>query len=798
MLPVDAVIPELLAALDAGPVVLQAPTGAGKTTRVPPALLGRVGGQVIVLEPRRVAARAAARRMAAERGERVGATVGYRVRLDDRSGPDTRLLVVTEGVLLAMLQADPFLEAVGAVVFDEFHERRLDGDLALALVAELRSVREDLALVVMSATLDAAPVARWLGARVVTSAGRTHPITVSHVRHPSAASVADQAAAAIRDVLPDADGDVLVFLTGVREIHRTARALGQPAGWQVLPLHGRLSAEEQDRALAPGGRKIVLATNVAETSVTLPGVTTVIDAGWVKRSRLDASTGLDRLVQERVSVASADQRAGRAGRLRPGRCLRLWTEREHRTLDAHEAPEVARVDLAGAVLQVLRWGAEPTRFSWFEPPPAQALERALATLAELGAVDGSGLTPEGEQLGRLPVHPRLGRLLVEAHRRGAVREAATVAAVLSDRDPLGRRPARHASDSDLADRVAAVEDLPRHHPLRRLADHLARATRRVLGREPSSQEPDALGRAVLAAWPDRVARRRAADGERLKLVGGRGAVLGPSSAVRAPELLVAVAVDDADTEAVVHLASGVERSWLETEDVEVATWDGARARSVRQVRYRDLVLAEHPASGDPSMLAARLAEEASKLELERWFPEDRELRRWCSRVRFLARQRPDLGLPDVSEPGLCMLLPELSEGRRTLAALRAAPWQEALRGRIWGAARAALEQLAPDRLEVPSGSRVRVDYPDEGPPVLAVRIQEVFGWHDTPRLAGVPIRLHLLAPNQRPAQITDDLRGFWGGTYADVRKDLRGRYPKHAWPEDPWTATAERRPRRKR
>ncbi|MFT4625509.1 MAG: ATP-dependent helicase HrpB, partial [Myxococcota bacterium] len=449
-LPVDDVLPALHEALDRGPAVLHAPTGAGKTTRVPPALLDRVAGRVLVLEPRRVAARAAARRMAAERREKVGQTVGYRVRLDDRSGPATRLLVITDGILLGMLHSDPLLDGVDAVVFDEFHERRLDCDLALALMKELRELRPELLLVVMSATLDAEPVSRWLDGTVVRSSGRLHPVDTQYLPHASAAPLPTQVASAIRRALDKADGDILAFLPGVREIHRTATALGAVAGWEVLPLHGRLPAAEQDRAMAAGGRRIVLATNVAETSVTLPGVTTVVDAGWVKRLRVDPSTGLDRLVTERISKASADQRAGRAGRVRPGRCSRLWTAREHAQLAPFEEPEIRRVDLCGAALHVLRWGTAPDRLAWFEAPPPASLAGALTTLQELGLIDG-GLTELGAVVARIPAHPRIARMLVEAHATGALPQAAAVAALLSDRDPVGRCPATHTAAADLAD-----------------------------------------------------------------------------------------------------------------------------------------------------------------------------------------------------------------------------------------------------------------------------------------------------------------------------------------------------------
>lgn len=861
-LPIDAVLPELMAALGRHPAaVLRAPTGAGKTTRVPPALLALLDAaapRVVVVEPRRVAARAAARRMAAEGGWELGREVGYQVRFDRRAGAATRILVVTEGILLARLQADPFLDGVGAVVFDELHERRLGQDLALAMVRRVqREVRGDLRLVATSATLDPGPLAAWLGdAPVVESSGFLHPVAVEHLdpadrRLPAGAlvarrpwEIAELAAWGVRGLLATTGGDVLAFLPGVGEIERTREALasdGAAAGLDLVPLYGDLPPAAQDAALAAGARRrVVLATNVAETSITLEGIAGVVDSGWQRRPRFDPATGLDRLELARISRASAEQRAGRAGRLGPGRCLRLWSEHEDRGLAERETPEVARVDLAGAALELFAWGeSDLAAFDWFEAPEPAAVERAVALLARLGAVatrteGGHAITALGRAMAAVPAHPRLARLLIEGRRRGVGDEAALVAALLGERFPLRRRDHPPPSRSDLldaADAVAAfaagrrapgVEPAAARFVLR-ARDQLAAVAAAADGRSASSPEGDDRGRrtrapsddlllrSILAAYPDRVARRRAPGDSRAVMVDGRGVVLGDESAVREPELFVAVEVAGprgAGGEARVRIASAVDAAWLPAERLTRAVeieWDAERRRAVarRRTRYEDLALAddEVPLPAERAGEAEALLVAAACADLPAALGLDAEpVASFLARLRSLAAWMPELDLPTFGDEEIAALLPLLAAGRRSLDELSRAPLVDVLRGHLTARQAAALEREAPERLEVPSGSRLRLDYEPGRPPVLAVRIQELFGLAETPRVAAgrVPVLLHLLAPSGRPQQVTQDLASFWENTYPQVKKELAGRYPKHAWPEDPRRAVAMRGAKRRR
>ncbi len=762
-LPVDRVLPELVAALrDASGVVLVAPTGAGKTTRVPPALLEF--GSVVMLEPRRVAARAAARRIADERGTRLGGEVGYRVRLDNRAGPDTRLLVATEGVLLRMLADDPFLDGTAVLIFDEFHERNLQSDLALAMARRVQQdARPDLKLVVMSATIDPVPVAKFLDVPVLKSEGFLHPVTVEY-------DDADPAGA-VRKQWQQTDGDVLVFLPGVGEIRRLAAQLHDLP--YVLPLHGSLSPEEQDAALRTGGpRKIVLTTNVAETSVTVPGVRAVVDTGLVRVPRFDPTLGLPRLALERTSKASADQRKGRAGRTAPGHCVRLWTEADHRGRRDALEPEVRRADLAGAALELLSWGERDLEaFPWFEAPDRARLEQAIELLERLGAVQDGVVTELGRRMARLPVHPRLARLVLEGERLGARPPAALAAAVLSEWRG-GRRAAVTDSDSDVLDAMQRPS-----RTVKRLAERLA-------GRQRGAPDDDAVLRAIFAAFPDRLARRRAPGSDRAVLVGGRGVRLGRESAVRDAEFLVCFDLDAGRGEARCRGASKVERAWLpEGATEDSVTFDGERVVGMRRTVLWGLVLDERPIP-PPKEQAARLLAEAARErtadELVGHLVRDIAVRSFLLRLFCLRAWRPELGLPEVTAHDV---LPELCFGCRSLADLERAPWLAALKGRLTFRQRQLLDQLAPERI---GRGRVTYEHPDK-PPVLAARIQDLLGREETPTVAGgrVKVLLHLLAPNGRPQQVTGDLASFWDNTYPVVRKELRGRYPKHAWPKNP-------------
>ncbi len=810
--------------------MLLAPPGAGKTTRVPPALLdaGIAGdGAVVVLEPRRIAARAAAARISAERGGEVGGEVGYHVRFDRRLGPATRIRVETEGVFLREIQGDPLLDGVGAVVLDEFHERGLAQDLVLGMLRRVRDeARPDLAVVAMSATAAAAPVAAFLGVPVVEAAGRAHPVEIRYLPGPDTRAPAARATAGVAGLLAEGAAGVLAFLPGVAEIRATAKALEAAArrhGARIFPLYGDLPAAEQDAALRGPGPKVVLATNVAETSVTVEGVSAVVDTGLARVLAHDPARGLDRLAVRWISRASADQRAGRAGRTGPGICLRLWTEREHRGLPERDEPEVVRADLAGAVLELLVWGErDATAFPWLTPPPPGAVTRALALLSELGAVRDGRPTPVGREMASLPVHPRLSRLLVEGARLGAPRRAALAAALLSERETFRReeapRPAEHRSESDVLDRVEALEDFERRRTTRsaagevlpgaarfalRARDQFARLLR--AGREDRAADPDeALLRAVFAAFPDRLCRRREAGGPRAVLARG-GASLLPGSAVLDAPLFVGVDMEAGGArggEARVRLASGVRREWLPAAECRTDTalaFDEAteRVTAVRRVLWRGLAVEEGPTAVPEgadvgAALAAAAAERLSRaLDLS-----EAGTRSFLARAACLAEWRPDLGLPEFGEGTLRALLPALCAGRRSFAETRRVPLAPLLEGVLTPEKRRALSRLAPERVEVPSGSRVRLIYEPGRPPVLAVRIQEVFGLTETPSVAGgkVKVLLHLLAPNHRPQQVTDDLPSFWTNVYPKVRSELRRRYPKHSWPEDPLRAPPVRRP----
>lgn len=831
-LPIDALLPPIVQALRAhSGAVIRAETGAGKTTRVPSAILDEAtrSGVVLLLEPRRLAARLAAARMAQERGVELGAEVGYQVRFERRASRNTRLLVVTEGVLLRFLQDDPFLERFDAIVFDEFHERNLDSDVALAMVRRVQvEARPELKIVVMSATLDPQPIARFLGdVPVFESAGRRFPLTIEHMGSIDDRPLPEQVADGVLRAL-DSGGagpvtggsaDVLAFLPGVGEIRRTRALLESAAshrGVDVRELYGDLSADAQDAALRPGPRRrVVLSTNVAETSITVEGVTQVVDSGRARIPRFDPQLGFDRLDLAWISRASADQRAGRAGRLAPGRVLRLWTLRQHEELAPEDLPEIRRLDLARAVLELRAWGEQDLEsFPWFEAPAAGSLERALALLRDLGALDDGGrVTAVGRAITRLPLPPRLARLALVAADGGEAERGALLAALLAERTDAARNEpgrARSASGSDLLDQLERAErgeargDLPFF--VRRARDQILRelGSPRRAGRQ-HADEP--VLRAVFAAYPDRLARRREPGSPRAQLVGGKGVQLAAGSAVVHHELFVCVdlrPVPRGDT--MVHAASGVAQEWIASQQLESGVFlrfDSKRERveAVHQTRYRDLVLREAPTSSqDMEGIAALLAREASSA-LDRVLPTaDDSVMSHLARVRCLAEWRPELELPRWTDSDLAALLPALCMGRRSFDELRRAPWLDFLLGALRHDQRAALDREAPERWRVPSGSQVRIRYEPGQAPVLAVRIQELFGLETTPRVGGgrVPLLLHLLAPNGRPQQVTHDLESFWRNTYPGVRKELRARYPRHSWPEDPTQAAPERRPRRKK
>lgn len=765
-LPIDPHLDRLAATLrEAGRLVLVAPPGAGKTTRVPPRLLE--DGPVFLLQPRRVAARALARRIAEEQGLVLGEEVGWQVRFERRFTERTRLLVATEGILTARLVADPLLEGFRTVILDEFHERGLHGDVALALARQAALARPDLRLVIMSATLDPGPIADYLGGcPVIEVAGRPHPVDISYA---PGVTLADAAQAALRH---DA-GHVLCFLPGAPEIRRAAddlarAGLGTDAP-RVLPLHGGLDADAQDEALGPSGRrKLILATNIAETSLTIDGVTAVLDTGLHKVQRHDPDLGIDRLVTERISAASAAQRAGRAGRTAPGRAVRLWDERE--TLRPQREPEIARADLAAPLLDLLAWGADPYRFEWFEPPREDRLRASLDLLARLGAVRDGRITEAGRALSRLPLHPRLARFFLAA---GGARAAAAACAVLSEgwRGPEEDPP---TTDSDLLSRADRLREAPPH------VQAAARQLESLAARIDSGTPPPAdLLRAAFAGWPDRVARRREPGSPRFVLASGHGAVLGRESGVRRAEFIVAIDVAGGAragvTEALVRLASRIERDWLAPtrRDIEHRLdAAGLEVRAVEKLFYDALVLAERPIDADPVIAADLLARHLLETD------PDEDNRTLLNRLRFA-------GL-DVSRETLV---------RRACTGRTSLPRGLDLAAFLDPAVRRDVDRLAPAWLDLPSGRRARLEYRDDLSVHAGVKLQELFGLADSPRLGKQqePVTFALLAPSGRPVQTTRDLRSFWERTYPEVRRELRARYPKHPWPEDPWTATPTHR-----
>lgn len=786
-LPIDAAIPDLREALAAhGRAVLVAPPGAGKTTRVPLALLDLVPGRIVMLEPRRLAARAAAERMAATLGEPVGGTVGYRIR--GEAVPGARIEVVTEGIMTRMIQSDPELAGIGCVVFDEFHERSLNADLGLALVWEARAaLRPDLAVLVMSATLDAEPVAALLDdAPVVRSLGRAFPVETRWLDRPlpAGARLVPEAARLIAQAARETEaGTILAFLPGEGEIRRVAALLKVDA--EVLPLFGAMDFVAQRAALAPPGarRRIVLATAIAETSLTIPGVTVVVDAGRARRARFDPGSAMSRLVTERVSRAEADQRRGRAGRVAPGVCYRLWARAEEGALPAFAPPEMLTADLAGLALELAVWGgAEGLAF--LTPPPEAALAEARALLAGLGALDGVGrITAHGRAMAALPLHPRLAHMLLTAGRG-----AATLAAALAERDPIRGAPA------DLGLRLTAIRD-PRgyadRHPWpadRALLERIRAEAKRLARLVPVGPPMSPAAMAALA-YPDRIGLRRKGEAPRFVLSGGKGAVLAEGDPLGAERLIVATDLDGDAREARVRIGVALHEDELRDlygdriETVEAVTWSRREGRVLarRQERLGALVLSDRALDAPDADAVARAAWDGLvELGLP-WTPAARRLR---ARIALVP------GMPDVSDAALLAgsdwLLPYLGRAR-TAADLRALDLTEPLKALIGWDGQRRLDEAAPAAFTTPLGRRIPIDY-DAETPTIEARLQELFGVTRHPMAGGRPLRITLLSPGQKPIAVTTDLPGFWAGGYAEVRKDMRGRYPRHPWPEDPTEA----------
>jgi ATP-dependent helicase HrpB len=793
-LPVDAFVNEIVDHVRRSrAAVVTAPPGAGKTTRVPPALTA--DGRVILLQPRRVAARSIASRVADERGWTLGREVGWQVRFERRFTGETRLLVVTEGVLTARLQSDPLLSDFTTIVLDEFHERSIHADLAIALARQAWRARDDLRIVVMSATLDARSVAGFFdGCPVVDVPGRTHPIQITYA---PGRSVADAAV----EALAETTGDVLCFLPGAGEIRRAVNDLqartADIGAIDIVPLHGSLDADAQDRALRPStpARRIIVATNIAETSVTVPRVTSVVDSGLQKVARYDADRGIDSLQTERITADAADQRAGRAGRIAPGVVRRLWDARDR--LRPHREPDIHRIDLSSTCLDVVAWGGDPRTLEWFEPPRDAAVAAAIELLERLGLLQTGTvrLTPLGDQVRRLPLHPRLARMLIAV---GGAAQMARACALLSERHILPPR-----TESTTSDLLSALDDwnaMPAH--VRRAADVIADSMRhepQSANRDRQSLSESAFRRAILSGYPDRVAQRRDPDSANVRLASGTGATIAPESGVRDGEFLVALDISRVEQSgpravraavrsskgvirdpqfATIRMASRIEREWLEPTASEVVhRFDAAsgKVRAVAVERYDALVLAERSVPVD--------AETAANVLAEAWLARGPQ----ADDVRLLRRlQFAGVGA-DVAA-----LVRAAAYGARSLADVDLA---RALSPDVTR----ALDRDAPESLLVPSGRHRRLEYHEDGTVSVEVKLQEIFGLAETPRIGprGEPVLLALTAPNGRPVQLTRDLRSFWDRTYPEVRKELRGRYPKHPWPEDPWTASPTARPKKR-
>jgi ATP-dependent helicase HrpB len=836
-LPIDPLLPQLVTTLRAAPsLVLEAPPGAGKTTRVPRALLEAGIGQgkeIVVLQPRRLPTRLAAQRVSEEINERVGETVGYQVRFEDVRGPKTRLSFVTEGVLGRRLLSDPTLRDVSVVVLDEFHERHLSADISLALLRRLQQgPRPDLKIVVMSATLEAAPISAYLGqCPTLRSEGRRFDVSLEYLPAPDERYLDAQVLSGIKRLHANGlDGDVLVFLPGAGEIRRardTCAEFAERHGMDLLPLHGDLPPAEQDRAVRRGSRrKIILSTNVAETSVTIDGVAAVIDSGLARVASHSPWSGLPILKLAKVSRASATQRAGRAGRTRSGHCLRLYTQHDFDGRPEQDAPEIRRMDLAETVLSLRAAGIRDLgAFPFFEPPPAASLDAAETLLRRLGAVDPNGkVTDIGQRLLRFPLHPRQARIIVEGERRGVGADAALLAALVGERDI--RREARTqmsgpgraahvvAGPSDLLDlserfrqaertqfASGRVQSLSLEPGAVQAVDRVQRQLRRTVREQapkpstPEAQE-QALMLSVLAGYPDRVARRRKPRAPDLLLFGGGTAQLSETSAVQEPELLVAVDIEERPGRGViVRLASSVEPEWLldlypdALEEVDTLQWnaEARRVERITRLSYGNLVLEETRAPAPPSEAAARVLVEQALAAGPGRFADPEALLHWRTRVALLAQAFPEAGFPTVDEAFMRDALASLCAGARSFADLEGVSLLDALQARLTKDQARLLSQHTPDKVSLPGGRHAQVHYEPGKPPWVESRLQDFFGMAQGPSVCAgrVPLVLHLLAPNMRAVQVTTDLAGFWERHYPSLRKELCRKYPKHSWPEDP-------------
>jgi len=825
-LPVEEILPQLVSVLETGNcAVLQAPPGAGKSTTVPLWLLGLkdLGSRkILMLEPRRLAARATARRMADLLGEEVGQTVGYRVRLDNRVSKNTRIEVVTEGILTRFLQEDPELSSVGVVIFDEFHERNLNTDLGLALTRQTQEVfREDLRIVVMSATLDAEGVSKLLDdAPILTSMGRQYPVETRHINKTPKGRFEGQLANWIEEIaIENTDGDILVFLPGAGEITRTMAALsnfGNKQEISLLPLFGNLTQKDQDRALKSdpdGKRKIVFATDIAETSLTIEGVRIVVDSGLSRKPQFDPNSGMSRLEMRRISRASADQRQGRAGRLGPGICYRMWNVAEDRGLIPQSPPEIATADLTPLVLELAKWGVDDvSELSWMTEPPSGLISQAKELLVRLGALDEAGkILKLGERMVKFPLHPRLARMVIKSEEMGDAALACDVAALLSERDIMRRN--FDNPNSDLGARVSLLNAARGPHGSRSEYSRLLRSAddlRRRFNVGKAAAKTDRLGIVLAFAYPDRVGELRKNSKENYRLSNGRGAQLLQNDKLTGEPYLVIADLDGKGRDARVYLAAPITYAQLREQfsnEISVHShvyWDADKERIIadEETRFGALVL-------DAKRIKKPAPEEVAKALLAVIFEKEMRPLPWSNgsrsvidRVAFARTHDTDFSdWPELSEEWLLdnlenWLGPYLL-GKNNLAGLQDLKLEDILLTQLTWEHQKRLDDFAPAKLTMPTGSHVRLDYSDPDAPVLAVRLQELFGQADIPGLANgrIPVSIHLLSPARRPAQITKDLAGFWKNSYSAVKKDLKGRYPRHYWPDDPMQAEPTARPK---
>jgi len=826
-LPINDVIPDLKNALRSGSAILAAPPGSGKTTIVPLALLEEPWLQdrkIVILEPRRLATRAAAARMASLLGEPVSQTIGYQIRFDRRVSPATRIEVVTEGILTRRIQEDNELQDTGLIIFDEFHERSIHADLALALCLDLCQLREDLRILVMSATLDTEPIAEMLGkVPVVKGEGEAHSVSIDYLPQQVSGRIAATTAAGIRRVFREHPGDILAFLPGAGEIKDVARQLNDDPAIDktiIAPLYGNLSQKEQDQAITPdpaGRRRIILSTSIAETSLTIEGISCVVDSGWSRRSRFHPGSGLSRLTTVRVSKAAADQRAGRAGRLGPGYCLRLWSREEHYCLVPFHPPEIVDTDLAQLALELALWGVQdPAELRWLTPPREGGYQQARKLLVSLDALTSSGrITDTGRQLAGLAVHPRLGHMLLQGKKIGQASLACDLAALLSERDIL--RNNADTSTADLQDRLnllslwrekkaAAVKDNGGDPGACSRVDKNARTWLRRMHEQRKPCDPETAGLLLAFAYPDRIARRRQGQRESYLLSSGRGANLPKFDPLSISEYLVVPKLDAGSKQGRIFLAASLSLAELRRQQSSLFSqtmavyWDKDTRKviAVDRLCLGDIVVEEQPAKkASPDQVTQALLTGITDMGITS-LPWDRESRQFQARVNCLRSWQPDETWPDLSDSelirDLSWLTPYLA-GISKAEQLKQLNLLEIFTTMLGWKKQQQLKHLAPTTLTVASGSKIRLRYQQDEPPLLSVRIQEMFGLQETPVICNgrIPVLLHLLSPAQRPLQVTTDLAGFWQRTYPEIKKELKGRYPKHYWPDDPLAAVATRR-----